>query len=256
MKKALIIGEFHSNEYNFTQICRELNFKPDLLLVEGPFEKYGDRRKNLIKDFFDKNPTYKKTSFIDINKEEYLLNRGINKDLEINGIENYGLSSFRGLICLLSNKYYELERADAKDYMEIDEKIDDKINLIFLKCKTKITPLFNYMTFLSNDKSFSKYEKVLIDWQKSVLQSILKQIDTGLNGDKSSHQIIFENYLHKTELFDKPMMFHSINTRNKMFVETIDLLNNKYDNIGIIVGEAHYNFIKNNLIRRNYNIIG
>lgn len=107
MKKALLIGEYHDNSYNFSKIIKELNFKPQLLLVEGPFEKLNNKRKNIVQDFINKNPNFQKSFFINFDNKsriQYKSQRNISNNIEIYGLEDLNLASFRSATALLCKK--------------------------------------------------------------------------------------------------------------------------------------------------------
>jgi len=263
-KKVLLIGEQHHDTYNFNGIAKKLKFKPEILLVEGPFDKINtNNTRTGIKNFIDNNPILQKNfpyeffiNFTDEHRKHFKNQRGITSRMKVYGIEDLNLSSFRAAVALLCKNYYEIDNSNTKQLMTIDHDLENTIAKIFEEYKRKFIPIFDYLTILSKEKTYTKNERILIEWQMSMVQAILKQIDNGLRDKDSLYQLTFLNQMRSGELFDKPLNYHCHYTRNKVFLETIQQLNNGYSDIGIIVGEAHYNYLKNHLIKMNYEIIG
>lgn len=263
-KKVLLIGEYHHNTYSFNEIAKKLNFKPEILLVEGPFDKINtNNTRTAVNNFIENNPNLLKIfpteffiNFTEEHRKHYRIQRGITSRMKVYGIEDLNLASFRSAVSLLCKNYYEIDNSNTKQLMTIDNDLENTIAKIFEEYKRKFLPIYNYLTQLSKEKTYTKNEKILIEWQMSMIQSILKQIDNGLKDKDNLYQLTFLNQMRSGELFDKPLNYHCHYTRNKIFLETIQQLNNGYKDIGIIVGEAHYSYLKNNLIKMNYDIIG
>lgn len=255
-KRALIIGEMHSNEYNFKKIAKEFNFTPDILIVEGPFEQLNNNRKNIVEDFLNENPIFPKNLFLNIDKNEYLDQRGIPHKMEIYGIEDLSLAYFRAGITLLCKNYYEIDNKTSKQLFSNNEKeLEKEIRILFEDYRSKFVPIFKYLIKISNEKIYTKNEKKLIEWQASVVQSIIKQIDNAIRDKKSLYEITFLNQLRSSDVFEKQFKFHSNSTRNKVFIDSLTHMYKNYENIGLIIGSSHYNFIANNLKKMNYEII-
>jgi len=255
-KNALVVGEIHSEKYDFKSIANLLKFKPDILIVEGPFDQMNSKRKNIIEDFLKSYPTFPKSFFLNIDKNEYLKLKGIPKDLKVYGIEDLNLASFRSAITLLCKNYYEIDDQSSKQLFSNDEKeLEKEIRILFEEYRSKFVPLHSYLIKLSNERTYTKNEKKLIEWQASVVQSIIKQMDSAIREGKSLYQLTFLNQLRVTDIFEKQFYYHSHSTRNKIFVDSLTNIYSNYDNIGVIVGADHSKFIANNLRRMNYNIV-
>lgn len=255
-KRALVIGEKHCNKYDFKKTANLLNFKPDILIVEGPFDQMNSKRKNIIEDFYNTNPTFPKNFFINIDKGKYIEQKGIPKNMEIYGIEDLNLAHFRSAITLLCNNYYEIDNQTTKQLLSNNEnEVEEEIKILFDEYKNKFVPLHSYLVKLSNEKTYTKNEKKLIEWQVGVVQSIIKQMDNAIREKKFLYEIVYFNYMRSSEIFERQFKVHSNSTRNKIFVDSLTYIYPSYENIGVIVGSDHSKFITNNLKRMGYEII-
>lgn len=251
MKKALIIGESNTKEYNFTSICKEKKFKPDILLVEGPFSHMNSERINSYKKFLKEYPDFNSKLFVE-EDNSYTEKRGIYPQgkYEVHGLDDLGLTRLRNISTRVFLKYYNLK--DSIDSKNISN--DDSIKEIISQYKKVLEPIHNYSNVLLNKKIYSKNEKKIISWQRNTAQTIIKEINTCLELN-DLYKVIFHNKTRVSVMFEKQMMSHIVHTRNKIFLENILGLDYKYENVAVILGKEHSNFIKRNLSRNNWELV-
>jgi hypothetical protein len=246
----LLIGENHSGGYNFKKIVKERNFKPNLLLVEGPFEK-NDNVENILLDFkINCKIEYPSQLFPLISEEDkakYIKNRNIPKNIEMKGLWDPEKRIFLESINELCLEYYKLGNMESEDSL-----LSGDTAFKFRKMQVLLKPLSSYLKKLK-EIVYIKEEKEYLNWQIGQIERILNEIDCNKYDENKIDELVFINSIRKLEQFEKQRETLTFRTNNFSFLNTIRE-NLSLKDIAVIVGSKHVKYLSK-MLKKNGHVI-
>ena len=248
--EILLIGENHLGEYNLKKTIEKNKFKPKLLLVEGPFEK-EEKIENILLDFkINSKLEYPSKLFPLISEEDkqkYINDRNIPKNIEIKGLWNPNIKIFQESVNELCLEYYKLGNLDLEESF-----LGGSTSFNFLKIGELLKPIKPYLNKLKN-LNLIKEEKDYLNWQIDQVNRILNEIDSNKEDNEKINELTFINSIRKLEQFEKQRETLTFRTNNHIFLNTINN-NLQSRKIIVIVGSKHLFYLTKSLKRKGHNV--